>query len=367
MYCHGTRDRLTQTIIPMAVTLLAFFNLNVKISLDAFGIDVIKQKPAVPLVLPLRNQDPSPSSNETSTYAFHDTDSIEHALPAWTQLPRTQFTDNVLRIINDLDLAKVSDCPQFYSLVVSSRNTEPLVQCQPKANQNRIWCQLLTQIFASRTLPFNVSIGFELGDRLESDNSRGCIGSSSPSGKLVMPNMEDIIEMVTTNVRETNPEEYRWSCKVDVPWEKRNTTPVFRGTPWYPRGYRANTCLKPDFQFSDSLFFRYPRFMAVAFSYDNPSLLNAKFGEMSRHVAPCFARNATNGFHRLLPLNLIPVQEFFSNFQVALVLGGIGAAFRLSRHFMTSTAVILADYGYEEWFTILAAFRSFHSTRDGPA
>ncbi len=58
-----------------------------------------------------------------------------------------------------------------------------------------------------------------------------------------------------------------------------------------------------------------------------------------------------HAFTKLLPVDRISTNDYFSKYQVALVLGGIGAAFRLSRHFMTSTAVILQDLGYQEWFT----------------
>jgi hypothetical protein len=42
---------------------------------------------------------------------------------------------------------------------------------------------------------------------------------------------------------------------------------------------------------------------------------------------------------------------YFADYQVALVLRGIGAAFRLSNHLMTGTAVILQDFVYQEWYT----------------
>lgn len=298
------------------------------------------------------------SSNETVPFTYKDANSIETALPIWTHLPPTQFTHNVLTIIDALNMTEVSGCRLKYSLIVSSsgssRNASPtLVQCQPAVSQDSLWCTALKRIFATRTIPYNVSIGFELSDRTYPEDNHACIGSSSLGGKLVMPNMEDIREMnkLSESGYHDNPETYRFQYKVDVPWEERNTTPIFRGTPWYPRGYSGQTCLNPAFQYSNSLFYTYPRFMAVAFSHDNPSLLNAKFSVAHHHLEPCFARNATNGFHVLLPIDSIPREEYFSNHQVTLVLGGIGAAFRLGRHLMTSTAVILHEWGYHEWFT----------------
>ena len=62
-------------------------------------------------------------------------------------------------------------------------------------------------------------------------------------------------------------------------------------------------------------------------------------------------RNATNGMSRYLPPNPIPVRDYYARYQVAVVMGGIGAAFRLTHHLSTETAVVLQDYAYELWYT----------------
>lgn len=338
---HATPSRL---ILIAAFCMIASFRIaDVKVSLDASQVDVKKQKSNdTHTSFPTGNQGETPSSHETSPYTFQNTDSIEHALPAWTHLPRTLFTDNVLHIIDDLNRKEVFNCGQDYSLIVTRPNTKPLVQCHPGVGQDFLWCETLTRIFASRTLPHNVSIAFVLNDKMESGNSRGCIGNSSPGGKLVMPNMQDIREMINTaKSRHANPEEYRYNYKVDVPWEKRNTTPVFRGTAWRV----------PD-RVSCGRLLEMPRYKAVSFSFDYPELLDARLSAIDWLVKPCFEDNSTTrAFTRLLPVDRIDAKVYFSNFQVAVVLGGIGAAFRLSLHFMTSTAVVLEDFGYQEWFT----------------
>jgi hypothetical protein len=68
---------------------------------------------------------------------------------------------------------------------------------------------------------------------------------------MVMPNMEDIRQMhkAVAN-RGTNPEQYRWPYRVDVPWDERQTIPVFRGTAWAPPAYELDRCLRPGFDIS---------------------------------------------------------------------------------------------------------------------
>jgi len=68
-------------------------------------------------------------------------------------------------------------------------------------------------------------------------------------------------------------------------------------------------------------------------------------------VRDAFENNATNGLSKLLPVDSISNRDYFAYYQVALVLNGIGAAFRLTLHMMTRTAVILQDFEFEEWFT----------------
>jgi hypothetical protein len=55
--------------------------------------------------------------------------------------------------------------------------------------------------------------------------------------------------------------------------------------------------------------------------------------------------------HKLLPTEYVKPDDYFSQHQVALVLPGIGAAFRVSSHFMCGTAVVMQKWDYEEWYT----------------
>jgi hypothetical protein len=209
----------------------------------------------------------------------------------------------------------------------------------------------LRVIFDEKTLAYNVTIGFILNDFFDpSTMLGGCIGNSSPGGRMVMPNMEDVREMFRAiSHRKTNPEQYRWPFPVDVPWDERQTIPVFRGTAWAPPLYYDDSCLTPGFNMT--MFLSSPRYKAVAFSNDNPSLLDAKFSRIDWVVQSCFTHNATSGFDQFLPIDEINSNDYFAKNQVALVLSGIGAAFRLSNHLMTGTAVILQDFVYQEWYT----------------
>jgi len=330
-------------------TCLVFFTIVLVTFL--YLVDDAKLKTDVPEVdLKLRSNATYLQHYELNNSSFlHNKD----ILPPWTNLPRTQFTDNVLGIIRDLNLEQMASCPHYYSLKVQTPNSvPPEIVCQRGLGGDRVWCEMLEQIFRSRPLPYNVSISFSLGDYSNPDiKDSGCIGSSSPGGKLVMPNMEDIQQMLEQKwARVTQPELYRWQYKTDVPWEKRDPRPVFRGTAWPPPKYHEGTCLKPNFDFS-KLIGRHPRYRAVGFSADHPSLLNAKFHQINREVESCFSQNDTSDFDKLLPVDPIPNEDYFANYQVALVLAGMGAAFRTSNHFMTGTAVVLQDFVYQEWYT----------------
>ena len=159
-----------------------------------------------------------------------------------------------------------------------------------------------------------------------------------------MPNMEEIREMLRMeNSRESEPEQYRWAFPVDIPWEKRHRIPIFRGSAWASPNH-------DDLSFCTSQL-RSSRFQAVAFSKDYPNLLDARFSRIDKLTKECFDRNDTHLFTRLLPVERIRHPDYFSKYQVALVLAGIGAAFRTSVHFMTTTTVILQDFYYQEWFT----------------
>jgi hypothetical protein len=263
-------------------------------------------------------------------------------IPPWSTLPRTRFTNHVLELIQDYNVSASSDCGVYVQLSVVTPNSIPFMECVHEFDEFSYWCRALKRIFATRTLPYNITIGVKILDKFDPiDTDYGCIGSSSPNGMLTMPNLEVMVDM--------NQNAHDSPTIIDVPWEERAKIPIFRGTAWFPDTFDEQSCLPPENNISDLL--RAPRFYAVHFSHYNPSLLDAKFSTIYNILVDCFANNATNGLDALLPTNYIEWEEYFSSYQVALVLPGIGAAFRLSTHLSYRSAVLLQDWEYEEWFT----------------
>ena len=128
-------------------------------------------------------------------------------------------------------------------------------------------------------------------------------------------------------------------------WEQRSSVPIWRGTPWtgiqsgevellLTREQKNANILQHILQKGGNNQTR--RIDAVLFSREHPHLLNAKFYKTnpyhSRIPVKSWQANATDGLYQLLPLDPIPASDYYSNHQVALVLGGLGAAFRTTRH-----------------------------------
>lgn len=84
-------------------------------------------------------------------------------------------------------------------------------------------------------------------------------------------------------------------------------------------------------------------------------MLNTKIGRLDRlNKHPYWQQRATNGMEKFFPnRSYIPQEQYYTHYQVTLVLGGIGAAFQNSIHLSTETAVVLQEYRYKEWFTPL--------------
>ena len=297
-------------------------------------------------------------------------------LPPWTYLPRSQFTDHVLGIIHDMNLTLVSQCAHHYTLTVATPNSIPQVECQSIGHNESTWCQTLQHIFASRPIPYNVSIGIVLSDGFEPDpsnkevdnenissslsSSSSCLGNSSPGGKLVVPNKVDIHEMLRMqSLRRTNPNfyEYRWQFRDDIPWEERHPIPIYRGKASLASTLRKQTTARwgSTATHEDCInFLQSPHYQAVEFSKLYPTLLDARFRRIGDDLKPCLEDyfQAHEFDARLATDDSIPKHNYFSKFQVVLVLAATHAAtFRTTIHFMTGTAVVLQDCVYQEWFT----------------
>lgn len=265
---------------------------------------------------------------------------------SWSTFPKTQFTDHVLDIVTNLNLANLKSCSFVFDFIVPNNTSSaapPEIHC-PKMEQ--MWCSWFSHTFQNRSIPHNVSLAIVTSDSFQPKNGENaCLGNSSPNGKFAIPNTEEIGHHLFRLTRGT---ELKWNYQDDVPWENRSTIPVFRGS---PRGYQFEPyCHRnPNVSYAELLNTVKGRYFAVDFSVENPHLLDARF-----HTVPksgCFLHQETNGLSKLLPTNSIKEKDYYSRHQVVLVLGGAGAAFRTARHLMTRTAIVMQAFKFEEWFT----------------
>mmetsp|Transcript_1361 Transcript_1361/g.3017 ORF Transcript_1361/g.3017 Transcript_1361/m.3017 type:complete len:630 (+) Transcript_1361:146-2035(+) len=198
-----------------------------------------------------------------------------------------------------------------------------------------------------------------------------CIGSSSPRGQFVMNNFHDVkahAEAISLNANVKRRRRHKQITGYEhvhtLPWEERHKIPVFRGHPRFPLKYewRKNpneTCVNVT---ADQLGHRTT---AALWSYEHPELLDAMIDDRPH---PCSIYSATNLMDQRLymrgnytndtataavfnrqPRN-IPSSEYYTNYQVAVVLGGIGAAFRTAKHMSAGQAIVLQRFRFEEWF-----------------
>jgi len=135
-----------------------------------------------------------------------------------------------------------------------------------------------------------------------------------------------------------------------LPWTRRNAIPIFRGKGW-GNGFK-HFIASGEANATDERG-HHQRYHLVYFSSLHPDLVDARLSSGKGRTREKWAQNATNGLHRLLPFDPIPERKYYAEYQVHVVLGGKGAAFRLARILGQGIAVVLQDYLYEEWFTHL--------------
>jgi hypothetical protein len=150
---------------------------------------------------------------------------------------------------------------------------------------------------------------------------------------------------------------------IPLPWNERHNIPVFRGVLWRGQNIHEDTLIRlrdetagsKNTTFMDE-FNRLPthqkRLALVAYSTDHPDLVDAKATHIMKNSFPewMFKDNATNGLHKILPFHTIPRKKYFSQYQVHIVMGGFGAAFRTPILFGQGVAVILQSFPWEEWY-----------------
>lgn len=313
---------------------------------------------------------------------------------SWSNFSKiTQFTHHVLEVIghwsttysrftkkNEKSYVKGDtskcDCqvtivPRTYANATTTKSAPNDVICSPNCSQKHrmMDCNLMTRIFTTQRryqIPYNATFGFHYGDYDDKISSQTCFVNSSPGGFYGIPNMEDRAWMnkkahylTDTKKDPYRPDLYRWPYPVDIPWENRSSIPIFRGSGWSNAKAMALCAQqggnKPSETFRDQFFELMPkRWKAVDISVQHPHMLDARLSSVnakSDDSRSCMEKNATNGLVEVLTVDRIEPNGYFSRNQVALVLKGIGAAFRLSNHFMTTTAVILQQVPIQEWYT----------------
>jgi hypothetical protein len=265
------------------------------------------------------------------------------------QLPVTQFTEHVLEVVRNYRLPETwnATCDMHIHLYVDAPYSIPSkIDCVGVLPEFK-WCRVMKMIFEDKVLPYNISLGFQSSDFEEADRT-SCLASSSPHGKLCVPNMNDVWDMAMYDNSSfwKDHENHRGN-----PWDERISIPIFRGTAWWPLSSTfAIACGNASTDLETLISTLSTRFKVVYYAKSHSYLLNAKFSDIPKsndeYVQPCYERLVEQ-----MPLNPIKSSYYFDNYQIALVLNGLGAAFRTRIHFQHSTAVILQSYLYEEWFT----------------
>eukprot|EP00532_Pseudo-nitzschia_australis_P018244 CAMPEP_0168310708 /NCGR_PEP_ID=MMETSP0142_2-20121227/66973_1 /TAXON_ID=44445 /ORGANISM="Pseudo-nitzschia australis, Strain 10249 10 AB" /LENGTH=392 /DNA_ID=CAMNT_0008263549 /DNA_START=1307 /DNA_END=2486 /DNA_ORIENTATION=- len=172
-----------------------------------------------------------------------------------------------------------------------------------------------------------------------------------------------------------------------VPWDQRDPIPIWRGTLWGSKIYFkriADEAKKfPDRTPQQTLdrFFEVPtkpkgyhhqRIPLMGFSIRHPDLLNARgsrerirdWEEVEKLIT--FPNSTITADDFFPPVKTILPRDFNSKYQVMVVMGGIGAAFRTADHLSMESAVILQDYPYEEWFVAYMTSRPNTPANPGP-
>lgn len=155
------------------------------------------------------------------------------------------------------------------------------------------------------------------------------------------------------------PEAFRDVDLDDIPWGNRSNIPIWRGNLRLSRSFNIShghydvwgmCAAKPCITTGAS------RIVAIMHSLSKPNQLDARAtgaGWRNRHLTkePWLSAEQ-NGLSALWPhkANIMSQERYYAHSKVALVLCGIGAAFRLDLHFKVGTAVILEHARCELWY-----------------
>jgi hypothetical protein len=285
-------------------------------------------------------------SNNSSLQQFprHRCNNLEQ------DFPLTQFTPYLKDLVEAVNLHPPGRaCTARFRFEVTSPGTIPEVSPRCKIKPDSVsswWLKVLQErIFSNakgRVIPGNVTLRLSLGDWTDPNkNGFSCFGASAPNGTFTVTNFLEIQRLMNYERFPT------------IPWEQRTALPVWRGSPWtfidprnrFDNSENETTVLEELVEMK-----KVKRLPLVLFSRDNPDLVDAGLSSPRGLSEKLWEYNTTNGLHKLLPIKPIDKYFYYSRYQVALVMGGVGAAFRTPSHLSTGTAVVLQDYHVEEWY-----------------
>mmetsp|Transcript_7262 Transcript_7262/g.15968 ORF Transcript_7262/g.15968 Transcript_7262/m.15968 type:complete len:426 (+) Transcript_7262:99-1376(+) len=272
-------------------------------------------------------------------------------------LPVTRFTHHIMTLVENYDF---SDHDEHWSIDLTIQSPDQVPAVIQNIRTNNVIRQRYVDLFrkyvfprnSSRVLPANASFCAGGGDyaMVEQDSSFNCFASSSPGGYSSVHNFQTIRDW---NDNKTWP--------MPLPWNERISKPVWRGIAWdLPRPGLSKSALERIENGSSSILAEYinhgshqKRIALVAYSIDHPELLDARatahigFAKESHYL---WEDNMTGGFQQLLPFHKIHPDDYFTRYQVHILMGGFGAAFRFPILLQQGIAVIVQDYPFEEWF-----------------
>ena len=284
---------------------------------------------------------------------------------SWS-LPDTAFTPHILRLVECAQRIK-EHCVKprgkwaLLNVDVQSPASVAISLTQPGGDSYiHRWYKAALQdnlLRNGRALPTgNVTLAVSGDDRNE--RSDVCFfANSAPGGEHTVFNFQDVV---------------RWAKAEKLPpprpWDERGSVPVFRGRLWGVTGrmlddVRREMEGRPNLteDEADAIFERdvlndgdvHRRGALVYFSKRHPELVDARIHGYGPKAAEMYLQNATNGLHRILPLDQIPTDDYYTRYQTHVVMGGTGAAFRLSSLLGQEVATIVQEYPYKEWFAHL--------------
>jgi hypothetical protein len=296
------------------------------------------------------------------------------ATTTWN-LPTTRFTHHITTmIVDEWDMDFCQNQSQIWNwshIKIHSENpsnnvesSKNLISSSSQWANSALATALKNGIFNRQPLTYFLPNGTM---QIQSDGSdysglnggqgKPChFGNSAPDGYFCAFNIEDIKRWVANE-----------SFPPPLPWNERQSIPVWRGKAWLGKGTMPrlrkleHTVLLPNIQqnlsraqdiFLDKVVHTHAyhkRLFLVHYSFLHPHLVDAKLsqaGELGKLL-----RNTTiNGMDRYLPFDPIPSDKYYTQYQVQIVMGGIGAAFRTARVMGQGITVILQDFPHQEWY-----------------